>query len=166
MNDALVVGGSQGTRDLQQDRVRTVPGDRPFGLDRLFDVVPLEELHHEVDREGVGGPKVDDVDDVLVLDDARRSRLPQEAFDVCRVLAQLRLEHLNRDSIEQADPSALVDGGHASHPQLAQHLVAAAEHRSGQVRSSQDGDIGRHCSAAGILACLDRVSQELAGRRM
>ena len=85
----------------------------------------LQVLHHEEDRAVVRLAEVGDVDDVGVVDEARRARLAQEALDRLLAAAVAVVEDLHRHLFADVDVLAAVDDAHAAAPDDLVQLVLA-----------------------------------------
>src|SRR5690606_683750 len=69
MNDAKPMGGLKGCGDLQRDVTDAFPRQGSFHSQQGFQVLPVEELHHEVHGVAFRLPEVHDLYDVVVRDE-------------------------------------------------------------------------------------------------
>src|SRR5690606_11155362 len=93
----------------------------PAAADQVGELAAEQRLHHE---ERVLGrlTKVDDLDDVLVLDRRGRASLTKEALDQARVDGELGLENLERDRLAQ---DRVLGEVHRAHAAVAESLPDA-----------------------------------------
>jgi hypothetical protein len=89
-----------------------------------------QQLHHEEDRPVVRLAEVGDVDDVRVIDQARRARLAQEALDRFVTAAVTLVEDLHGNFLTDVDVLAAIDHTHAATTHDLVQLVLP-ERRSG-----------------------------------
>ena len=88
------------------------------------EALALQVLHDEV---GAALARVEVVhgDDVLVLHEAHRARLGEEAGDELRLIGEVAVEHLHRDALGDEDVLGEQHRAHAAAAQLAQGHEAA-----------------------------------------
>ena len=115
---------SQG--DVAHDVERELLGHAAFTLHVVRDVLALDELEREEDPP-VGLTEVVELDDVGVVQLGEGLRLALEALDVVRVLAQGRVDDLERDLAPELLLGRLVDDAHGAAAQLTPEAVARHE---------------------------------------
>src|SRR5690606_34845564 len=92
MNDALLVSGAEPDEQLTDQGDRLPRGEHRGALETIFEALPVEVLH---DHEALAVrqlAQVEDLEDVIVADPARRLRLAFEALDGLRVHFQVAVE--------------------------------------------------------------------------
>ncbi len=132
VDDPLPVRGAQPLGDLHEDAARAAPRQRALGPQGAPQVLPLQELHRDVDQAVAGLPEVRDVDDVLVADARGALRLLQEARDQLGTAAQIGEEDLQRDALADDRMLGLVHRAHAPLAHLADDPVAIGDDRPDQ----------------------------------
>ena len=98
VNDSGAVQGVESRRHVGGDAHDVVERKRPLGVDALGD----GDAGHELEREvvlAVGLARVEQADEVAVLDRARRARLAQQAADQSLVAREGRFEQLQSDDV-------------------------------------------------------------------
>ena len=88
-------------------------GERPGAPEPVREILPLEQLHHEVALPGVLAD-VGDVNDVRVAKAGRQLRFLQESSAGGRRRRERRAENLDSETFPGLPLYALVDGAHRS----------------------------------------------------
>ena len=109
------------------DRVRDGLGDRQpsEAPDALLERLALDVLEDDV-RHPVVLARVDDLDDVRVVELRDRPRLAPEALELVGVVGDVAVHELHRDLALQDRVERPVDRGHAAGPDLGVEAVPAA----------------------------------------
>ena len=117
MDDVVRVRFGERGADLGHDVAEAILRERPLVAQDDAEVLPLHELHHDVEGPVLLlAPEVEDLDHVRMVEPARRLRLPLEPPDDGRVLEQGRLEHLQDDRTIEGEVAGAVDLSHAALP--------------------------------------------------
>ena len=135
MHDQALVGGAEGTCDLDRvgDRLRDL--QRPLAAYQLLERLTLYVLEHDVRRAEpllaavAGGllAGVDDGDDLGVVQLGDGARLAAKALQLVRVRGDLAVHELDRHGAFEHDVEGAVDARHAAAPDLGIEPVATAE---------------------------------------
>ena len=121
MDDALVVGGGEPTRDLEGDLDRLARRQRTV-LEPLAERLALEQLHGGVDGALLAAEVVYG-EDVGVREGGHRLRLALEAREGLRVLGEVPRQHLDGDVALELRVPCPVDDTHAALAELREDLV-------------------------------------------
>ena len=145
VHDAAQVRRVQAGRDLLEHAHRA-PGRKRRGsrrrcVERVVQIAPAQQLHHEVDVLAVLDEVVD-FDDVLVADGVGGARFVEEAVDHAAVRAQVLLQDLDRDGAPELAVDRTVDGAHAALAEALEQAIAA-EIGAGAVGGRQRAMIDR-----------------------
>ena len=137
VDDPLRVRRAQRARHLVDDGDRAQQIEAALARQHGVERFAVQILHHEEDGPVVRLAEVGDVDDVRVIDQARRARLAQEALDRLLAAAVPLVEDLHRDLLADVDVLAAVDDAHAAATHdLAQLVLADAWCRLGRPQGS------------------------------
>ena len=121
------VGRAERPADLQEDGDRPRERHGPVPVEDAGQALPVEGLHDEVGLPFRGVPEVEDLDDVLLADLARRPGLVLEAVEQLLVAGELRAQHLHGHALAERDVLGEVDAPHPALSQAGQDAVAVAE---------------------------------------
>ena len=124
MHRSAVVREAQRRRDGQQHRERLLHGELPAPRDHRAQVLPLEQLHHEVRRLALLA-HVDDVDDVRVPQLRGHAPLAQEPRARLRVGGEVIVQHLQRVVTPERHLLRLEDRRRGAVPEELHDLVLA-----------------------------------------
>jgi len=132
VDDPLGVRGPQRARHLVHDGDRAQEVQPPLALHDRVQRLAVQKFHDEEHRAVARLAEVGHVDDVGVIDEARRARLAQEAFDRLLAAAVAVVEDLHRDFLADVDVLAAIDDAHPATPDdLAQLVLAQRRPRAG-----------------------------------
>ena len=133
MHEALLVGGVQGLRDLLEQVDRAAGIERAAFAQELREVGPLDVAHGE-EEGAVLVSRLEDRDDVRVVEGGGDPRLAEEALAEAAVLGELGRDHLERDLAPERQLLGAVNRTHAPAADERLDLVAgelAPDHRVG-----------------------------------
>ena len=114
VHDPLGVRRAQRARHLVDDRDRAQEIEAAIARQHRVQRFAVQVLHHEEDGAVVRLAEVGDVDDVRVIDQARRARLAQEALDRFVAAAVTLVEDLHGNFLTDVDVLAAIDDTHAA----------------------------------------------------
>ena len=121
----LPVGMVKGLGHIGGNANRFVDRKLPLAFETLTEGLALH-IRHDVEEEIVGFPRVEEREDMGVLQTSRRLDFGEEAVSPdCR--GQLRLQDLQRNLAPMFEVLGQVDRGHASRTELADDAVATPE---------------------------------------
>ena len=158
VDDAMAVGVVERRRRLGRDPQGVGHRELLLATDPVADRLPLYE-RHDIVEETVGVPRVDQAEDVGVLQVGRRLDLGQEPLRADDG-AKFRAQHLHRYSAVMLEVLGEIDRGHAPLAQLPLDAVAVGE------GSGQSFDLVGHVGLNMQVADGDREpwhGPELAG---
>jgi len=114
-----------------------VSSSGPWRASREASEGPVEQLHDQEGEPGRVLAKIEDVDEVLVLDGVDELRFPEESGHQIRVTRVLRVKYL--DGHPLADPRLLgqVDRAHAPFTDQAHHSIASEDATDVWIRSGR-----------------------------
>jgi len=115
VHDAGVVHGDQAGDDGYEDVDDRVLTERAMAGEQTLEVLPDEQLHHEI-GDLVLDPDIEDVDDVGVLDGRGDACFTQESRTALRARLDAFRQHLQRDLAAQPFVLGSVDARHPAVP--------------------------------------------------
>jgi hypothetical protein len=125
MHDPSAVRRCQCTAELEENRDRA--GRRHRLIDGLRQGHPTELLHHQIDDLGIVVlAKVDEVDDVLVLEPARGASFTKESLRLLRIACEFVAKDFESDWLAKQEVAGVKD----------QRKATAAQKSLDQVTSS------------------------------
>jgi len=127
VDDAVRVDLGHPLAGLEDVEHRLLQADAAHA-DHAREVAPLEQLHHDEREALLARADVEHPGAVLTADALRGARLQAEARDRLRVVAVVRVEHLDRDPRAEADAARLHDDPHAAAAEQPRDLVLPGEH--------------------------------------
>ena len=110
-----------------EDGKRPLHRERPLGAHRLVQVLPLEELHDDVERPVVELAEHEHLHGVRVRELAHRPRLAPEAGHEVLPVRELGMEDLHAHHPVHLGLERLVDRAHAARADLLQDLELAVQ---------------------------------------
>ena len=137
VDDAVAVRVVERRGDLGGDAHRVGHRQLLFAADPVADGLALDERHHVIE-EAVGVARVDEPEDVRVLQVGGGLDLGEEALGADHG-AEFGTQHLDRHLAVVLDVVGQVDGGHAAGAELALEGVAVGE-RVGQLGRNHGHD--------------------------
>ena len=145
VHEPLFVGGVEAVRDLLEEGDRARGSERVALRQELPQVGALHVAHGEEERT-VFLSRLEDGDDVRVVEGGGHPRLPEEALAEAGVLRELGRDHLERDLAPEGEFLRAVDRAHAAAPDERLDVVArelAPDHRVGAPPSSHPSSVSR-----------------------
>ena len=130
VDDPCLVGGLQRRGHVQRHRDGDVDFRRPLAQE-LTEILPLQQLHDQVDPPVGGLVEVDDLDDARVLDVAGGDRLSFQPPHILRARGDLPSQHLRGVPLLHPEVFNLVDGTHPAGADRTDHPVVGPEHGAG-----------------------------------
>jgi hypothetical protein len=112
MHEAAGVRVRQPIRDLGRELERFLDRQRTRPLDPCVQRFAFHVRHH-AERQTVGLARIEDTENVGVLEAGRDADLARETFDA-DACGELRIQHLHRDARVVAQVPRKVDHGHAA----------------------------------------------------
>jgi hypothetical protein len=126
VDDAVVVGGAQGAGDLDRVGHRLADRQAPVAPDAVLERLALHVLEDDV-RRSIVLARVDDADDVGVVELRDRARLAPEALELVGVRRDLAVHELDRDLALEHRVERAVDRRHPAGADLGVEPVAPVE---------------------------------------
>jgi hypothetical protein len=123
VDEPVVVGEAERSRDLQRQPHRFSLWQRSFALDKRLQVLAVDVFEDD-ELAAVLLAAVDHRDDVRVRELGDRARLAAEALDVIGVRDELLMQHLERDVTLQQPVVRPIDARHAAGADELLQLVA------------------------------------------
>ncbi len=127
VDDPRLVRLFQCAADLDEDGQGAGDREGTFGADRLIEVLPLQELHDDVERAVLELTVEEDLGRVGVRQVAHRPGLAAEARDEILPVDQLGVEDLHPDHAVHRRLRRLVDGAHAPRADLLEDLELSVQ---------------------------------------
>ena len=127
VNDARFVGLREAAADLHGDADRGVRRHALLARQKRREILPGQILHDEIEAEPVVGPDVEDLDDVVALDEARRAGLLPEAHGDVAQARQRRVNQLDGDALADLEVLRLAHDAHGAAADDASNAVLAGD---------------------------------------
>ena len=118
MRDPEVVRDRQRAERLREEVDDARARERPLRCNQVPQVLPVQELHRDVEQPVVVLAVVEDADRVRVVEARGRLRLAVEARREHRVARQLPVHHLDGDDLLERGLPCAVDGPHRAGAEL------------------------------------------------
>jgi DNA-binding NtrC family response regulator len=141
MNDALLVGSSECTRDLPADHDGDGCVQRPLAQP-ICEALPVEKLHENEGAAGRVVAEIEDIHDPGMADHRRGARLVEEPLDDLGVARQLGVEELDDGLLAEQWMLGDVHHPHPTLAELATHQIASdglADHPWPLIRNRHAG---------------------------
>jgi hypothetical protein len=128
VHDPSRVGGGHAPAGLRDQVGGARQRQPPVAFQQPAQALADQQLHHDVRRPVLGDAEVDGGGDVLVLQPARRRRLPLKSAEDVAALGQVPAQQLDREAAPDQRVLGFVDHRHPATRQQANHPVLSADH--------------------------------------
>ena len=127
VHDACRVRVFDGSRDLGAQVRDASERHRSILVEDFRQVVAVDVLHHEVERPGLGAPKVEHMNGVGMIEARRGLRLAMKPSDVLGILLQLRVQQLDRHHLADLHVLGAIDHPHRPTPYRRHHPIPVGD---------------------------------------
>src|SRR5690625_1008223 len=117
MHDPAEMRVIEGARNLERDDGGDIPGELRRMFKEIVKIDPLHILHHDMHRAPVFD-KIEDVEDIFVLERRHKMRLSLKTFGELRVERDAGFQRFNGDISAERLLDSLIDGRHPAAPDL------------------------------------------------
>src|SRR6185436_7854348 len=138
MNDAEVVRFAESGEDLAEDVDDASERERSLFVSNAREILPAQELHHEVRLAVVGPAEVEHGDRVRVIELARRACLRHEAERRVLVRKEVRVDDLDRHRAAERALLGPIDASHPADADEVEDVVPAGEGLTDELVEERD----------------------------
>src|SRR6185503_5385679 len=131
VDDVRSMGCGKRGEDLRRNERGSLGGEATLRRDRVPERLAVQTLHHEKGGLAMRRLKVEDANDVRVIDGGDRLRLATETHDEIGARADGRMQDLDGNAhLREILALGLVDGAHTADPDERADPITPAEQRS------------------------------------